>query len=114
MTAIVCYLFFGFFYLQLTDAQTRLISGIEEVTALYLLPRYAPEADTVLQDLSTLARSLQHVAERIHAAQEEYVTATPEMRKERAPRPQQEAEAPLTPQDLAAFSDALHSPRRTV
>lgn len=80
VTAIVCYLFFGLFYMQLTDVQTRLISGIEEVTALYLLPRYAPEADTVLRDLATLARSLQQVAERMHATQDDYIEATHELR----------------------------------
>ncbi len=73
VTAIVCYLFFGLFYMQLLDTQTRLISGLEEVTTLYLLPRYAPDTDTVLQDLATLARSLQQVAERIQTVQDHHL-----------------------------------------
>ena len=37
-TAIVCYLFFGYFYLKVTDVQTQLLSGIEQATTLYIMP----------------------------------------------------------------------------
>ncbi len=38
LTAILAYLFFGYFYIKLTDTQTFLISKIEEVTATTLMP----------------------------------------------------------------------------
>ncbi len=59
ITAIVCYVFFGYFYLRLNDAQTNLISGIEQVTTHYLMPRFQVQNDTVLYEFTGLIRSLQ-------------------------------------------------------
>ncbi len=38
LTAILAYLFFGYFYIKLTDTQTFLLSKVEEVTATTLIP----------------------------------------------------------------------------
>ena len=59
ITAIVCYVFFGYFYMRLSDAQTNLISGIEQVTTNYLLPKFQVQPDTVLYEFTGLIRSLQ-------------------------------------------------------
>ncbi|BAN68748.1 hypothetical protein [endosymbiont of unidentified scaly snail isolate Monju] len=59
ITAIVCYVFFGYFYLRLNDAQTNLVSAIEQVTTSYLMPRFQVETDTVLYEFTGLIRSLQ-------------------------------------------------------
>jgi len=45
MTAILCYLFFGYFYMKLTDVQTRLLAAIEFVTATVLVPQFQPAAE---------------------------------------------------------------------
>jgi uncharacterized protein YukE len=59
ITAIVCYVFFGYFYMKLTDVQTNLISGIEQVTATSLIPRFQVQTESVLFEFSGLIRSLQ-------------------------------------------------------
>jgi len=59
ITAIVCYVFFGYFYMRLNDAQTNLISGIEQVTSHYLMPKFQVQTDTVLYEFTGLIRSLQ-------------------------------------------------------
>jgi len=59
ITAIVCYVFFGYFYLRLNDAQTNLVSAIEQVTTSYLMPRFQIDTDTVLHEFTGLIRSLQ-------------------------------------------------------
>lgn len=59
ITAIVCYVFFGYFYLRLSDAQTNLVSGIEQVTSHYLMPKFQVQTDTVLYEFTGLIRSLQ-------------------------------------------------------
>ena len=47
LTAIIAYLFFGYFYIKLTDTQTFLISKIEEVTATTLMPHLQLNQDAV-------------------------------------------------------------------
>ena len=59
ITAIVCYVFFGYFYLRLNDAQTNLVSGIEQVTTAHLMPKFQVQTDTVLYEFTGLIRSLQ-------------------------------------------------------
>ncbi|MYB34030.1 MAG: hypothetical protein F4X92_02675 [Gammaproteobacteria bacterium] len=39
LTAIVAYLFFGYFFIKLTDIQTYLISNLEQTTAIIMVPR---------------------------------------------------------------------------
>jgi type VI protein secretion system component VasK len=75
MTAIVCYLFFGYFFIKLTDTQTRLLSAIEQVTTLHLLPQYAHSSDTMLHEVAGLVRSLQQVVTQMQQAQGDYLAA---------------------------------------
>lgn len=75
MTAIVCYLFFGYFFIKLMDAQTRLLSAIEQVTTLHLLPQYTHTSDTMLHEVAGLVRSLQQVITQMQQAQGDYLEA---------------------------------------
>jgi len=61
ITAIVCYVFFGYIYQRLTDAQTNLISGIEQVTTTYLMPKFQVQTDSVLYEFTGVVRSLQQL-----------------------------------------------------
>ena len=72
ITAIVSYLIFGYFYLRLTDVQTRLLSRVEEVTTLYLIPRYSVTGDSVMTQVGGLIRSLQEIAISMQNSQKEY------------------------------------------
>lgn len=65
ITAIVCYLFYGYFYLKLTDAQTNLLSAVEQVSATYLAPRFQVEPETTLYEFTGLVRSLQNLVTRM-------------------------------------------------
>jgi len=69
ITAIVCYLFFGYFYLKLTDAQTNLLSAIEQVTTTYLTPLFVVEQDTTLYEFTGLVRSLQTLVKQMQVSQ---------------------------------------------
>ncbi|MCW8917876.1 MAG: hypothetical protein OQL08_03570 [Gammaproteobacteria bacterium] len=75
MTAIVCYLFFSYFFLKLGDVQTRLLSAIEQVTTIHLLPQYAHSSDTLLHEVAGLVRSLQQVVTQMQQAQGDYLAA---------------------------------------
>jgi hypothetical protein len=65
-TAIVCYLFFGYFYMKLTDVQTELLSGIEQATTLYIMPRFTYQTDSMLHEVGNLVKAL-HEAARVMA-----------------------------------------------
>lgn len=69
-TAILCYLFLGYFYMKLNDVQTNLISGIEQVTATYLIPRFQIHTENVLHEFTGLLRSLQGLVRQMEISQE--------------------------------------------
>lgn len=69
MTAIVCYLVFGYFFIKLTDVQTRLLSLVEQVTTMQLLPQYSNGGDGLLTQVGGLLRSLQQVALKMQQSQ---------------------------------------------
>lgn len=72
MTAIACYLYFGYFYLKVTDAQTNLVSGIEEITTSYLMPRFQVQGDTVVHQFAGLLRGLQLLIKQMGQSQEKF------------------------------------------
>lgn len=69
ITAIICYVFFGYFYLRMTDAQTNVISAIEQVTATFLVPRFQVQTDSVLYEFTGLIRSLQGLVGQMETSQ---------------------------------------------
>lgn len=71
-TAIVCYLFFGYFYLKLTDVQTQLLSGIEQATSLFIMPRFTYQTDSMLHEVGNLVKALRVAAETMAKSQLDY------------------------------------------
>lgn len=74
-TAIVCYLFFGYFYLKTTDVQTQLLSGIEQATTLYIMPRFTYQTDSILHEVGNLVRALREAAERLGQVEADFAEA---------------------------------------
>jgi hypothetical protein len=72
ITAIICYLYFGYFFLKISDVQTNLINNVEQVTAALLIPKFSVKADTVMQDVATLARKMQKLVSTLEEAQARY------------------------------------------
>jgi len=70
ITAIICYVFFGYFFQRLTDAQTNVISGVEQVTTNYLMPRFQVQTDNVLYEFTGLIRSLQGLVDQMQKSQQ--------------------------------------------
>ncbi len=75
VTAIVCYVFFAYFYLRLQDARTQLLANIEDVTSLYILPRFKYVENTLLGDVAQLSADLQQAAEGILRVQDRFLLA---------------------------------------
>jgi hypothetical protein len=74
-TAIVCYLFFGYFYLKVTDVQTQLLSGIEQATALYIMPRFTYQTDSMLHEVGKLVHALREAAEKMGQVEVDFAEA---------------------------------------
>ena len=74
-TAIVCYLFFGYFYLKTTDVQTQLLSGIEQATTLYIMPRFTYQTDSMLHEVGNLVKALREAAERLGQVEADFAEA---------------------------------------
>jgi hypothetical protein len=74
-TAIVCYLFFGYFYLKLTDVQTELLSGIEQATTLYIMPRFTYQTDSMLHEVGNLVKALHEAANKMTSTQVDFAEA---------------------------------------
>lgn len=69
ITAIICFIFFGYFHLKLTDVQTNLVSAVEQVTVNELIPRFQLQTDSALYEFTGLIRSLQELVNQMFHAQ---------------------------------------------
>ncbi|MET0027465.1 MAG: hypothetical protein ABW101_07480 [Candidatus Thiodiazotropha sp.] len=79
ITAIVCYLVFGYFHLKLGDVQTNLISAVEQVTVNELIPRFQVQTDSALYEFTGLVRSLQELVNQMNRSQQSFETIEKQM-----------------------------------
>jgi len=80
ITAIVSFLFYGYFYLKLTDVQTHFLGNLEQATALYLMPRFSGSEESMLSDIRGLVGSLHEAARQMEHAQTHYAEAGSQLR----------------------------------
>lgn len=69
ITAIVCFVIFGFAFYKTSDAQTRVIATIESITVDHLLPRFHVGQETINGELRELILSLRDVVTHMQSAQ---------------------------------------------
>jgi hypothetical protein len=72
ITAIISYAVFGYFYIRLGDVQTHCLSGIEQLTSIYLLPRYVKSSDDIVHKMGDLIKSVIVAADHLKQTQESY------------------------------------------
>jgi hypothetical protein len=72
ITAIVSYVIFGYFYSRLNDVQTHCLSGIEQLTSIYLLPRYVKSSDDIVHKMGDLIKSVIHATDKLKQTQDTY------------------------------------------
>jgi hypothetical protein len=80
ITAIVSFLFYGYFYLKLTDVQTHFLGNLEQATTLYLLPRFSGSEESMLSDIRGLVSSLHEAARQMEHTQTHYAEAGSQLR----------------------------------
>jgi biopolymer transport protein ExbB/TolQ len=74
ITAIICFIFFGYFHLKLSDVQTNLISAVEQITVNELIPRFQVQTDSALYEFTGLVRSLQELVNQMEKSQQTFET----------------------------------------
>ena len=72
ITAILSYLLLGYFYTRLNDVQTHLLSRIEHLTTVYLLPSMVKTPETIVYEMDALMQSIHEVAIHLKLTQETY------------------------------------------
>jgi hypothetical protein len=72
ITAIVSYVIFGYFYTRLNDVQTHLISGIEHLTSVYLMPQFVKRSDYIVNKMGDLIKSIIHATDNLKNTQKIY------------------------------------------
>jgi hypothetical protein len=75
ITAIVSYVLFGYFYTRLNDVQTHFLSGIEQLTSIYLLPQFIPANDDIVHKMGDLIKSVVNATQNLKQTQEIYHTS---------------------------------------
>ena len=80
MTAIFTYLFYGYFYLRLMDAQTHVVSRIEDATSTVLLPQFQIEPEKAAEQLTHIVRTAAALVERLDESQAGYAQVAEELR----------------------------------
>ena len=81
ITAIVSYIVFGYFYTRLIDVQTHLLSGIEHLTSVYMLPQFVKRSDEIAYQIGDLIKSLMHAADKLQDTQEVYYATAVNMKE---------------------------------
>ncbi len=75
VTAIVCFFIFAYFYLRLNDARIQLLSSLEDVTSLYLLPKITHTEDAMIGQVTELTKALNIAADKLLVVEQTFIIA---------------------------------------
>jgi len=75
VTAIVCFFIFAYFYLRLNDARIQVLSNLEDMTSLYLLPRITHTEDAMIGQVTELTKALNSAADKLLVVEQTFITA---------------------------------------
>ena len=81
VTAIVCFFIFAYFYLRLNDARIQVLTQIEDVTSLYLLPKMTHTEEGMIHEVATLTTALNEAAKRLLTVEQSFITAGDRLQK---------------------------------
>ena len=65
ITAIVCFFIFAYFYLRLNDARIQLLTSIEDMTSMFLIPKVTHSEDGMIRQITQLTESLNKAADKV-------------------------------------------------
>ncbi|MCK5897204.1 MAG: MotA/TolQ/ExbB proton channel family protein, partial [Cocleimonas sp.] len=81
MTAIICFIIYVYFYLRLNDSRVQLLSGIEDATTLYMLPKISHSEASLIRHVERLATTLNKSAKHIADVEKKFVIAADQLQQ---------------------------------
>ena len=81
MSAIVCFIIFAYFYMRLNDSRVQLLSGIEDATTLYMLPKISHSEESLIRHVANLTIALNKSADRIAQVEGDFISAGEQLQK---------------------------------
>ena len=75
ITAIVCFFIFAYFYLRLNDARIQLLTHIEDMTSMYLIPSVSHTEEGMIHKVAELTNSLNLAAEKLLMVEDRFIHA---------------------------------------
>jgi hypothetical protein len=75
ITAIICFFVFAYFYLRLNDARIQLLTQVEDLTSMYLIPKISHTEEGMIQQVAELTSALKDSAHKILAVEEKFIQA---------------------------------------
>lgn len=81
MSAIICFIIFAYFYMRLNDSRVQLLSGIEDATTLYMLPKISHSEESLIRHVANLTIALNKSADRIAKVEGDFIVAGEQLQK---------------------------------
>lgn len=75
IVAIVCFFIFAYFYLRLNDSRIQLLTHVEDMTSLYLIPKVSHSEEGMIQQIAELTASLNHAAGKLLTVEDKFIVA---------------------------------------
>ncbi|PID33883.1 MAG: hypothetical protein CR955_00230 [Thiotrichales bacterium] len=75
ITAIVCFFVFAYFYLRLNDARIQLLTQVEDMTGMYLIPSVSHTEESLINKVSELTNALNQAAEKLLMVEDRFILA---------------------------------------
>ena len=75
ITAILCFFIFAYFYLRMNDSRIQLLTNIEDVTSLYMLPKVSQTESSMVHQVAELTKSLKDAADRLVHVEHTFMNA---------------------------------------
>lgn len=73
ITAIVCFFVFAYFYLRLNDARIQMLTHIEDMTSMYLIPKVTHSEDGMIREVTQLTEALNKAADKVLLLEENFM-----------------------------------------
>lgn len=73
ITAIVCFFIFAYFYLRLNDARIQLLTHVEDMTSLFLIPKVTHSEEGLIRHVTQLTESLNQAADSVLLLQDNFM-----------------------------------------